>query len=183
VTSDQRACGEPATQSEALTPAEAESRAGLEQRQAASRSQRQIDAGSLSTELWPWRSRPEVNVALPSNQPLPEEWFDHADFLETRAFYEIMQAYRHTRVDAAPEFEHVKRAIRTFYRAADETPEPCQHWSGAIECPRCRTDKSTARQSGTQNGNSPATCDHLYRYTTPRVCIYCGLADDSTDVV
>ena len=48
-------------------------------------------------------------------QPIPEEWFDDPDFLETRAFYEAMQAYRHSKLDPALAFEHIKNLIRTFY--------------------------------------------------------------------
>jgi hypothetical protein len=52
----------------------------------------------------------------------------------------------------------------------------------AINCPECNAVKSAARQSETQNGGSPAgTHEHLYRYTSPRVCIYCGIADVASE--
>jgi hypothetical protein len=71
--------------------------------------------------------------------PIPEDWFDNPDFLETRAFYEAMQAYRHTRLDAALAFEHVKRLLRDFHKPADQptaAEAACWHGGGFV-CPLC----------------------------------------------
>jgi hypothetical protein len=40
-------------------------------------------------------------------QPVPQD-VSFSEFLDSRDFYELMQAYRHTLVDAAKEFEAVK---------------------------------------------------------------------------
>jgi hypothetical protein len=50
---------------------------------------------------------------------LPAEWVDADHPLETRAFYELMQMYRHASFeDAAAAFEQVKEYLRTSHNTA-----------------------------------------------------------------
>jgi hypothetical protein len=44
---------------------------------------------------------------------LPPDWLDTDDPLESRAFHELMMAYRHSPV-GAEEFEDVKRFLRYY---------------------------------------------------------------------
>jgi hypothetical protein len=52
---------------------------------------------------------------------LPAEWIDDADPVNTRAFYELMQVYRHADFASAAEaFETVKQFIREAYSSGQE---------------------------------------------------------------